>query len=71
MNQFWSFGQSNNVDLVMKSIKMAFSKMKSPHKKILNSDYGFQYFYNELKKYKNKLGFRQSMSKVANSLDNR
>lgn len=67
----WSFGRQNNVHLVMQSIKMAFSKIRTPHKTILHSDHGFQYFSNELKKYKEKLGFKQSMGRVANSLDNR
>ncbi len=67
----WSFGKNNNVGLVMESIKMAFLKIDDPKHAIIHSDHGFQYFSNEFKKFKKKLGFSQSMSRVGNSLDNR
>ncbi len=67
----WSFGERNNVELVMKSLKMAFKKIDNPRNAIIHSDHGSQYFSNEIKAFKERIGFKQSMGRVGNSLDNR
>ncbi len=67
----WEFSESNTNAFVFKSIVKALRKIDDHSNVIIHSDHGFQYFSEPLKRFRTKLGFKQSMGRVGVSLDNR
>ena len=66
----YEFGMHNSCQLILKTFKKAFNKIKNQNG-IIHSDHGFQYSNGEVMDLVNKFNWKQSMSRIGNSLDNR